>query len=515
MKTFFRYSIIVCLLAGSGMASGQRIPDVLLLDSVYGYNWVSNSWSLNIKNYSIKNGSGQTIQSLYKKYNSGSGQFLDYVRFLYEFPGSSPDPSAITNQFWNSTTWSTYQYTHYRVKEIIDTTYTKNWDVQHHGFNSGLKNTYQFNDSLLPVENITLAWDTTTMNWINSSKTMYTYLNMVQPLEQILLSWQNSTSTWHNEYKSDDVYDGNNLLIGHYEYIWNDTASAWNSTVRVIYYNNFASLPYLAVKEVWNSSLDEWDSLEQSNYIYNQFNWLMTVLKQVYLQNSGTWVNSTLTFSTYSPGEIQQSVTGNIWDSIHLTWIPDTYQLLDSASQKLAETYTKYVDLQTFLIVSGTRDLYTYTPAGDTTSKLHQVWDVSGNSWTNFSQVVYTYDSHNLLTEDLTQTWVNASSTWVNAKKSDYYYSDFIGIGEHPAKEKPCFYANPMTTGNRINCPYLDPSKEYQFDLFTIQGAVVYTEIVNNGNSFIIKPSLAAGNYILRISEKGKTVYSDKVVVVN
>jgi hypothetical protein len=515
MKNSFRLLIIVCLLAGTGEASGQMSPGALLLDSVYSYNWVSNSWSLNIKNYCLKNGSGKTTQSLFKKYNTGTGLFLDYVRFLYTYSGTASVPTTITDQFWYSGNWNTYQYTHYQARDIPDTTYYKDWDNQHHKFISGLKNTYQYNDSLLPLENITQDWDTTTQDWLNTTKKTYSYTAAMKPSEQILLSWQNSSSTWKNSYKYSDVYDLNDLLINHFEYEWNDTASNWINTSRITYFNNPASQPYLVVEELWDSYLLRWDSLVQTSYIYNQFNWLMTIHTQIYQKDQGKWVESYLTYFTYFPSGDQRSMTGNVWDITHLTWATDAYQEMDSITRKLAESYHLTLDPVTFLTLGGIRNLYTYQSTGDTLSHIYQEWDVPGNDWANKTQVVYTYESHNLLSEELNQSWTSASSSWVNTKKSDYFYSEFIGIGEHPVKEKPCFYANPMAAGNSIYCPDFRPGNKYTLRVCSLSGSEVYRTAFTGGESVMISESLASGLYFLIIEENNRILYKDKVVLVH
>lgn len=515
MKNIFRLGVIFFLLSYTSSASGQTNPGALLLDSVYSFSWVSNNWSLNLKNYRLKNGSGQTTQSLYKKYNTGSGQFLDYARFLYNYTDTTPVPTTITNQFWYSNIWNTYQYTHYLAKDIIDTSFSKIWDNQQHIFISGIRNVIQYNDSLLPVEKTTQGWDITNLDWLNSTRTSYSYTAIMQPSEQIILSWQNSTSTWENVYKYSNVYDLNNVLVSQLEYAWDDTAVNWASTFRITYFNNPTSMPYLSVKEFWNSSLLEWDSLEQSTYIYNQYNWLMTIRKQNYQQDQGTWIDSYLTYYTYSIYGIQQTMTGNVWDTINLTWIPDVYQGVDSASQKLAEAYNRYVNPATFLITGGIRNLYTYDSRGDTLSKVNQEWNVSGNDWANKTQVLYSYDSHNLLTEDLTQDWSDAGSSWVNAKKSDYYYSEFIGIDEHTSKVKPCFYANPMVAGNSIYCPEFRPGNEYTLRICSLSGTEVYRIDFRGGESVMISKSLTSGLYFLIIEENHAILYKDKVVILH
>jgi len=515
MKNIFRLSIILSLLSTTGVASGQMNPGVLLLDSVYSYNWVNNGWSLNIKNYLTKNGSGQTIQSLFKDYDSGTGQFLDFTRFLYTYSNASTAPSTITDQLSYSGNWNTYQFTHYLAKNIIDTNYFKRWNNQQHRFNYGLKNNYQYNDSLLPVEIITQSLDTTTQDWLNQTRITYSYTEAMKLSEQIFLSYQSSTATWENVIKYANVYDVNNLLVSHLEYQWNDSAVDWINTVRTSYYYNPASMPNLTVKEFWNSSLSEWDSLEQKTYSYNQVNLLMTIFSKNYHQDQGMWVDDSLTYYTYTTSGIQQSTTGDIWNTSNLSWITVFYQILDSASQKIAEKYNLYVNQDNFLITGGIRNLYTFSPTGDTLAWVNQGWNIPDNGWANQSQVLYTYDSHNLLTEELEKSWTSASSTWENTKKSDYFYSEFIGIDEHPAKERPCFYANPMVMGNSIYCPDFKTGEEYLLRFNSLSGKEVYRTVFRGGETVRISNSLAPGLYFLIIQENNNILYQDKIVIIH
>jgi hypothetical protein len=514
MKNIFCFLIVVCLHTATGTANGQTKPSVLLLDSVYGSSWVSNNWSLLIKNYQIKNGTGQTIQSLFKKYNQGTGQFLDYIRILYNYPAADSTPSAVSDQLSFLGNWITYQYAHYLAKDIIDTSYYKNWNSQKHTFIEGVQNTYQYNDSLLPVENITRAWDTTSLEWINTSRHTFTYTASMKPSEQVVFSWINSTSTWANNYKYADVYDVNDLEVSHLEYEWNDSAANWQSTLRITYYYNPTSMPNLVVKELWNSVTHAWDSLEMVNYIYNQFNWLMTVHTQDYYPGQGKWMDSYLTYYTYFVTGDWGSMTGNVWDTNNLTWVIDNYEARDSITKKLSDTYRYSLDPQTFAILSGTRNVYTFKTAGDTLTSVAQDWNVSDNSWLNKSQVIYTYETHNLLAQTLTQAWTAANSSWTNSRKSDYYYSDFIGIGEHPAKEKPCIYANPIVAGSSINCRDFIPGHIYTLRIHSLSGSEVYRTQFRGGESVTISKSLAPGLYFLILEENNTILYKDKIVVI-
>ena len=515
MKNIPLFLIILCLLVGTNAAIGQQSPGVLLLDSVYSSNWVSNNWSLNVKNYNLKNGSGKTVQSLFLKYNADSSQFLDYARFLYSYPGNDSTPGTITNQLWSSGTWNTFQYTHNLSKNVIDTTYTKNWSNQHHTFISGIRNCYQYNDSSLVTESLTQSWDTTSQTWINLAKNTYTYTSDMNPQEQILLSWENSTSSWINTYKYSNVYNSNNLLTTHLEYAWIDTAANWSGTLRNSYYYNLASLTSLVVNEYWNPDLHEWDSIAQTNYIYNELNWLMTTSTINFYPNIGNWMNSFLTYYSYYPTGEQRTMTSSVWDTIHSSWFVNAYQKTDSASGKAAELYNYTYDQWNFMPTSGTRNLFTYNGSNDTLTFINQSWDVPGNSWINKSQELYTYDTHNLLTETLIQSWTPATSIWENARKSDYYYSEFIGINEHHLKTKPCFYANPMIPGSSIYCPDFKEGTEYLLRVCSLTGSEVYRTQFMGGESVKIAKSIPSGLYLLIIESNNNILYKDKVIVLH
>jgi len=519
MKNNFHIFITLCLLAAASIVNGQNNPDVLRLDSVYTYGWVNNNWSLTLKDYAQKNGSGQRIDDLFLKYNADSAKFLNYARFLYTYLASDSIPKNTTNQFWYSNNWVNYEYTHNLTKNVVDTTYFKEWNNQKDKFIYGQKNTYQYNDSLLQIESILQMLDTSTQStvthWLNTSKITNTYTSDGKPLEQIQFAWQNSSSTWVNVYKSTNVYNLNNLLISRMEYEWADSTSSWNESVRTTYFNNSSSLVYLTVKEYWNSTQLKWDTLQQTTYLYSPLNWLFTVQTQTYQQSTGHWVNSTLTYYSYYPSGGQQTMTGNIWDTLHSAWVTTSYQRNDSLTGYVVESYTRYVGQGTFQITGGSRYLYTYGTIGDTLSIVNQQWNVPAAGWVNNSQILYTYNSHNLLTEQLTQSWTTSNSTWGNTKKSDYYYSNYGGIIEHQANTKPCLYANPMLTGNPIYCPDFETGSNYTLKVCSLTGMEVYRINFTGGEAVKISRALSPGLYFLIIEEKNNILYKDKVVILN
>jgi hypothetical protein len=208
-------------------------------------------------------------------------------------------------------------------------------------------------------------------------------------------------------------------------------------------------------------------------------------------------------------------MTGAIWDTVHLTFVTDVFQSVDSATGKQTESYTRYVDPQTFQITGGSRNVYTYSSTSDSLNWVSQQWNVSGNNWVNKFQVNYTFDSHDLITEKVSQNWVTSDSSWVNTMKLDYFYSEFNGINEHMSKEKPCIYSNPMITGNPIYCPDFNTGDIYTLRVCSQTGIEVYRTNFIGGESVIISKSLSPGLYFLIIEENGNILYKDKVIILH
>ncbi|MCX6244027.1 MAG: hypothetical protein NTU98_04920 [Bacteroidetes bacterium] len=489
-------------------------PGMLVLDSVYGSNWVSSSWALSSKTYQTRNSHGLVVQSLLKRYNSSSGQFENYGRILYNYSGSSPDIVSDSTQLWFTNYWITLQYNHYLSKDTPDESFSKEWNPVKHKFISGTRTTYQYNDSLLPAEVVTQSWDTITQDWMNTFRTTYAYTALMQPQEQIVYSWKSSSLTWVYSSKSTDVYDGTNALVGHMEYFWNDISLTWVNTTRIYYHNTPASMPDTSVLESWNIPQSRWDSVETSIYTYNQFNWLMNVRTYKINDMTGNWYHSYQMYYTYFPNTgYEKSETGNVWDTLHLAYITDHYMEVDSVDQ-LLEKYDLYINLGTFQIVGGSWDLYVYSSTSDTLSKGNQEWNLLTSTWQNKTQKLFTYDAHNLLTEDLVQDWVSASSVWENSKKSDYYYSDFIGITEHPDNNKLCFFANPVTAGSSINCSGLTTGNNYYLTLNSLQGNEVFRTEFRGGETVTISGSLAPGLYILIVGDKESILEKERIVLL-
>ncbi|MGA3013818.1 MAG: hypothetical protein ABSD71_07260 [Bacteroidales bacterium] len=513
MKTIYCLFITVCLISFSGLVSGQEYPNVLILDSVYSYNWTNNDWALNLKEYATLNGSGQTIQELFKKLNPSTSQFQDYTRILNSFTDTLT-PTSITDQLWYSNAWNTYQYDHFLAKDILDTTYYKVWSILNNRFFVGYKYTYQYNDKLLPVVSMTQGLDTTTQGWFNMAKTTNTYTIFLQPLEQIVFSWENSTSTWDSVLKYENIYT-NKSLTSTIEYEWNDSTANWINTFRTTYYYNASALLNLVVKEAWDTTLDVWDSVQQSLYIYNQNKWLMTISTSDYLQPKGTWINGSITYYTYFSSGKQKTMTGSIWDTVHLTYVTDAFQNVDSTTGKITESYTRSVDPRTFQINGGSRNVYTYGSTGDSLNWVSQLWNISGNNWANKFQVNYTFDSHDLLTEKVSQNWVTSDSSWLNTMKSDYFYTEFSGINEQLSKEKPCIYSNPMIIGYPIYCPDFKTGDIYTLRVCSETGVEVYQTNFIGGETVSISKSLTPGLYFLIIEENGSILYKDKVIILH
>ena len=94
-----------------------------------------------------------------------------------------------------------------------------------------------------------------------------------------------------------------------------------------------------------------------------------------------------------------------------------------------------------------------------------------------------------------------------------YIYRN-TNVDESSAKEKISLFPNPVQDKFSINIPPIY-RRGLEWQLFTITGEKVKTEIINHFTQSIDLQSMASGIYFYQIIENGHVVQSDKLVITN
>jgi hypothetical protein len=503
--------------ARSGQASQPSFPDMKkFLDSVYRSDWnqAGSSWILTQKEYKIMNSEALVVQDQFLSYDTSSGQWVVARKFINEYFTGSSDIKSITGQLLNTQTGNfvTYQYTHYSSPGVMDEEYSKNWDQPSHLFTGGSRKLYQYNGSGFLTQVLAETLDYTTQDWLNGTRTTYMY-TLTQKLSEVLLeSWNITSTAWVKNYRWIYTYDASDFLVLLGEQSWDDLSTTWVNSAQTTYTNNGYGLPTTTVLENWNEVSSSWIPYTRTTNTYNQSQKL-TQLLETYNPSSMLWSNSYYIIWTYYTTGNDRATTGAFWDAGLLKWTNNMLLQYDSSGYE-TEEYLKNYDPQTYEFTGGYRYSYGYDAMWNKTSYLVQNWNTSLNDWSNTSQDLYTYDALNLLTLDLMQQWNSAQSGWVNYRKWDYYYNEFIGIGEISPGGQPCVFENPLKEGSTIRCSFFKEGSAFRVSLYNVSGEQVYSEQFRGNGSFTIPGDLPSGMYLLVISRDEEPSYQVKVILV-
>jgi hypothetical protein len=323
------------------------------------------------------------------------------------------------------------------------------------------------------------------------------------------MDWDPVTSSWENASKVEYTYDANNYLTETQQYSWYLT---WNPNRHTLYTNNGAGLPLEILDENWNGS--SWNPASRNQFTYDAAGNNLTALRQSYDIPTLTWINRNNLTNTFFPGGVKNTLLNSIWNTVTNSWLDYWYAEYNATGNQIDYYYIN-VNSVTFQINAGSRYLYTYDANNRFLQGIKKNLNVATLEWENQSKYEYTFEDpvNSYYIEELGTIW--NGTAWVNDYKDIYYWSFPLGVGNAKNQNRLCFYENPMKPGTPVSCPLLDPSKTYQFDLYSVKGENIYRETVNGSTSFVINRSLAAGSYLLHISENGKTVYKDKIVLIN
>jgi len=482
-------------------------------DSIYTYLWKTSTsdWLLFEKEYRTKSPEGFVGQRLYLKLDTLSSQWVNDEKDILEYFGTSGDEQMVNYKTWDpvGSAWLDVYYVHNYTPGKSDEFYEKYWNAATRKFYYGYHVQNQYDVSGKDTVEIDQSWDTTTNNWVNSTKYSHTWL--WQSLAYDLnMTWDTASMSWVNYTRTDYTYDGNNFLVQSLGFSWN--GSNWIQNTRSSYTNNAAGLPLESILEYYNGS--SWDTNSRSQFTYTADGLLLNQLNQGYNTGTHQWINSNEYVNTYFANGMYQTKASSKWNTIDNVWLTFSYNLYDSLGNGLENFYKNY-NYSTFQFTSGVHYINLYDEHQRFLEETMQKLDTASGGWIDYERIIDSYedDVSNVYVQELGTIWTG--SDWVNEYKDVFYWSYPNGTGNLTNCSVRCFYENPIPRGAAIDCPFLEPDKTYRFELFSMEGKKVYETPVSGSASLIINRPVAAGNYFLRISENGRTVYRDKVVIVD
>lgn len=164
-----------------------------------------------------------------------------------------------------------------------------------------------------------------------------------------------------------------------------------------------------------------WLNAERTITTYDAACNVATVLTQTWNPESGVWVNSTLSSSTYSGTNIITELF-QLWNPGTSTWLNNsrttyTYNASSKLTVEVHETWTgiAWQNAQRFT--------YTYDANGYVATSLREDWDITSSSWVNAELITNTNNSDGTVSVSVSQIWNTTTAAWVNDTRDTYTYN--------------------------------------------------------------------------------------------
>jgi hypothetical protein len=405
-------------------------------------------------------------------------------------------------------------YYHYNDYGEIDTSLYLTFNPTADNFSSGSKSINSYNSSNQELQSIMQVWDSSSQAWVNSYMMQYTYLTSGQMSEQLTQTWNTSSNDWVNSQKTEYSYNSSGFATGYIAYNWNGTTSQWVPNMQAIYTNSSSGLPMQKLYQQWNSGTSSWDNSSLDTYQYNGNNQLLESTDQVWNISSSSWVNNWMQTNTYFLNGIQDTMYQYYWNPNASDWLASYYSQNDSLGY-IIEYYSKSIDWTTYAYISGYRFLYFYNSQYQPTEYQHYDLNIATNNWDLSSHHLYTYDGNGNNTVELDQNYNDTTDSYENEDKVDHFYSFTTGVFNSPRPSSVCYYENPLPKGKPIQCPNLQNGKNYQVNLYSIKGQLVYSTLIHAGESLYLPQTLTEGPYFLKIFGDERMISQGKIILTN
>lgn len=492
---------------GSEFRDENSFPGLTkVLDSVYEFSWTNSDWLTRIKIYKQRDANGNIINDLTMKVNPMNQLWSNYMRVFYDY-GQEIYPVQVMGQYWTiNNDWITYDFSHYIAKDRPDETYTKVWDQQRQKFTGGTRFVFTYDNKNL-ITKISQNFDTVSSGWTNAVKYAYTYSpvnNMIT--EETVTLWDGTS--WINNYRQTDEYNVNNEVAVHIEYAWDETNPGWIGVSRTTHTYESPGKEIFTVTENWNNFSMQWDSVQRISYTFNPMGKLFNVYTDNVNPFTGEWQPYSLTGYSYYPSGSPYDKTISLYNPNTGGWINVYLEQFDSVGQ-MTEQWSKYIDYTLYQITSGSRDVFTYNSSSQLVEQGRQSLEVGTDLWINNAKTTFGYNEEGKIQEEIVYDWNNQ---WDNSMRRVYYYGYPNGIDENIAEL--CTFPNPAKPGTAFSCSKLENGHRYKAVLTSVSGNTLWQKEIAGGQSVTLPEYVASGMYLLQITEKGKIISSQKIILV-
>lgn len=281
------------------------LEEVILCDSIYGYDWKYATWRDDKRDYFYFNERGDiTLKEIYGLNDSDDWTIEGHYEWIYdennlfiEFLDQRIDPgtSEFGNYYYHYHTfndqdlmvedliqkWDIYLNVWYD-KWKVSLTYGENgllihdlwevWDAVLEIWEIDSQSSYSYNENGDRVEELVQLWDYSNETWINDKRYYYSYSDLNQMEEEIWSDWNNDQEIWEDKVIYDYTYDTNGFLIEILRTNWEQLEGEWLIYYKRLFINDDDGNLLERLELWWNYMEEGWvnaynDIYYNSNHI--------------------------------------------------------------------------------------------------------------------------------------------------------------------------------------------------------------------------------------------------------
>lgn len=181
--------------------------NLLEIDSILGWDNITNSWFPKLKiNYSF-NGDGSIEIALWQDWNDVMQLWVTTYKDIYTY-NSNGEIIEELSQKWDTATseWVNFRkisYDYYDNNKMSDELWTE-WNSTEESWKILFTYHYYYDENEFLVESIREYWDTESNQWINQFHYLYTNDEAGNVTEKISQYWDYINNVWYNNLK--DIY---------------------------------------------------------------------------------------------------------------------------------------------------------------------------------------------------------------------------------------------------------------------------------------------------------------------
>lgn len=335
----------------------------------------------------------------------------------------------------------------------------------------------------LPVEEMKQVYDLQTYEWINYTLFTYTYDGHGNKTEWKWKKWSPELPGWTNFRMNQYFYDDTNQQIRSVSRIWDNPSSEWILSQQIETFYDDTGSDTLILTSYWSSSDSIWINLSLKRSWYDMAGNKMREQMQFWDAESAEWINSSNGLSSYDDQNHLQQTVYQHWDSELNTWV----------DKSLTE--------------------YFYNELGLVSNYITSIWDPTDSVWMQTSRGTYEYDREEDEVDFVLQDW-NQQQEWENRSRNHYVYMKVLSLNDiNPPRKISCRWTCFSPENKCLNCEGLKDNDSYIFNLYSMQGARILTQVFKGDQSIILRDEFPSGAYILTITGKDQPLHSEKIFI--